>query len=258
LHLLFSRINQMKYHHFEALGSTNDHLLKMAEGGAQEWTVVIADRQTSGRGRQERDWWSPEGNLHMSILLRPEVSPRQLLRLPLIASLAFLSAMGESESSLTVKWPNDILLKERKMAGILAESRSEGDKVLWAVVGFGVNMVRQEADIPIELKDRMAFVCELEENLEPDELAVRIALGMKAWAGAMKGEGWKNAMEKWSQRAIFNIPCTYRDGEMEMEGIPVRLDKSGGLVMKTANGEVMVYSGEIEKIVQSPRPKAQR
>ena len=89
----------MKYYHFEALGSTNDHLLKMAEGGAQEWTVVIADRQTSGRGRQGRDWWSPEGNLHMSILLRPEVSPRQLLRLPLIASLAFLSAMGESESS---------------------------------------------------------------------------------------------------------------------------------------------------------------
>ena len=109
-------------------------------------------------------------------------------------------------------------------------------------------MVRQEADIPIGLKDRMAFVCELEEDLEPDELAVRIALGMKAWAGAMKGEGWTNAMEKWSRHAIFNIPYTYRDGEREMEGVPVRLDKSGGLVMKTANGEVMVYSGEIEKV----------
>ena len=248
----------MKYHHFETLGSTNDHLLKMAEGGAPEWTVVIADRQTSGRGRRRRDWWSPEGNLHMSILLRPEVSPQQLLRLPVIASLAFLSAMGESGSSLTIKWPNDILLNGGKMAGILAESRSEGEKVLWVVVGFGVNMVRKEADIPIGLKDRMAFVCELEEDLEPDELAVRIALGMKAWAGEMKGEGWTNAMEKWSRHAIFNIPYTYRDGEREMEGVPVRLDKSGGLVMKTADGEVTVYSGEIEKIVQSPRPKAQR
>jgi BirA family biotin operon repressor/biotin-[acetyl-CoA-carboxylase] ligase len=238
----------MKYHHFETLGSTNDHLLKMAEGGAQEWTVVIADRQTSGRGRQRREWWSPEGNLHMSILLRPEVSPRQLLRLPFIASLAFLSAMGESESSLTVKWPNDILLKGRKLAGILAESRSEGDKVLWAVVGFGVNMVRQEADIPIGLRDRMAFVCELEEDLEPDELAIRIARGMKVWSGAMKGEGWNNAMETWSRRAIFNLPYTFKDGQREIEGVPVRLDRSGGLVMKTAEGEVTVYSGELETV----------
>jgi len=238
----------MKYHHFETLGSTNDHLLKMAEGGAQEWTVVIADRQTSGRGRQGKDWWSPEGNLHMSILLRPEVSPRQLLRLPFLASLAFLSAMGESKSSLTVKWPNDIFLKGRKMAGILAESRSEGDKVLWAVVGFGVNMIRKGAEIPFGLKDRIAFVSDLEEDPEPGELAARIAQGMKAWAGGMKGEGWQNAMEEWTRHAIFNIPYTYRDGEREMEGIPVRLDKSGGLVMKTAEGDVTVYSGEINKV----------
>ena len=193
----------MKYHHFETLGSTNDHLLKMAEGGAPEWTVVIADRQTSGRGRRRRDWWSPEGNLHMSILLRPEVSPQQLLRLPVIASLAFLSAMGESGSSLTIKWPNDILLNGGKMAGILAESRSEGEKVLWVVVGFGVNMVRKEADIPTGLKERLAFACELEEDLEPGELAVRLARGMKALAGGMKGEGWKNAMVEWTRPVSY-------------------------------------------------------
>jgi BirA family biotin operon repressor/biotin-[acetyl-CoA-carboxylase] ligase len=238
----------MNYHHFESLGSTNDHLLKMAEGGAPEWTVVVADRQTSGRGRRRRDWWSPEGNLHMSILLRPEVNPRQLLRLPVIASLAFLSAMGESGSSLTIKWPNDILLNGRKMAGILVESRSEGEKVLWVVVGFGVNMVRKEADIPTGLKERLAFACELEEDLEPGDLAVRLARGMKAWAGGMKGEGWNNAMETWSRRAIFNLPYTYRDGEREIEGVPVRLDRSGGLVMETAEGEVTVYSGELETV----------
>ena len=245
----------MKYHHFETLGSTNDHLLKMAEGGAPEWTVVIADRQTSGRGRRSRDWWSPEGNLHMSILLRPKVSPQQLLRLPVIASLAFLSAMGESGSSLTVKWPNDILLDGRKMTGILTESKSEGEKVLWVVVGFGVNMVRKEAHIPIGLKERMAFVSELEEGLEPGELAIRIARSVKAWSGAMMGEGWESAMEEWSRRAIFNLPYTCRDGLREIEGVPVRLDKSGGLVMKTADGEVTVYSGEIEEIGESLKDK---
>jgi len=248
----------MKYHRFETLGSTNDHLLKMAEGGAPEWTVVVADRQTAGRGRRTNDWWSPPGNLHMSILLRPEVNPKQLLRLPVIASLAFLSALGESGSPLTVKWPNDILLKGRKMAGILSESRIEGDKVLWAAVGFGVNMVRPGDDLPISLADRMAFVYELDEDLEPDELAVRIALEMKAWSGAMRGDGWKNAMVQWSQRALLNIPYIYRDGGRKIEGVPVRLDESGGLVMETGDGEVTVYSGGLEEPVQSPKPKAQR
>jgi len=245
----------MKYHRFETLGSTNDHLLKMAEGGALEWTVVVADRQTAGRGRRTNDWWSPPGNLHMSILLRPEVNPKQLLRLPVIASLAFLSALGESGSPLTVKWPNDILLKGRKMAGILSESRIEGDKVLWAAVGFGVNMVRPGDDLPISLADRMAFVYELDEDLEPDELAVRIALEMKAWSGAMRGDGWKNAMVQWSQRALLNIPYIYRDAGRKIEGVPVRLDESGGLVMETGDGEVTVYSGEIEKIGENEKDK---
>jgi BirA family biotin operon repressor/biotin-[acetyl-CoA-carboxylase] ligase len=248
----------MEYHHFEALDSTNDRLLKMAEGGAREWTVVVADRQTSGKGRRTRDWWSPEGNLHMSILLRPEVSPHQLLRLPVIASLAFLSAMGESGSPLKIKWPNDILLDDRKMAGILAESRSEGEKVLWAVVGFGVNMVRTVDDIPPGLDDRVAFVDELEEDLQPGELAVRISRSMKEWSGTMKGEGWNKAMVQWSRRALLNIPYIYRDGGKEIQGVPVRLDVSGGLVMETVDGEVTVYSGELEEPVQSPKPKAQR
>jgi BirA family biotin operon repressor/biotin-[acetyl-CoA-carboxylase] ligase len=241
----------MKIHRFETLGSTNDHLLKMAEEGTPEWTVVVADRQTGGRGRRTRNWWSPEGNLHVSILLRPEVSPMQLQRLPVIASLAFLTAMGDSGSPLKIKWPNDILLDGRKMAGILAESRSEGEKVLWAVVGFGVNMVRKEDDIPSELKGHLAFVEELDKDLEPRELTVRVTRSMKDLSGAMSGEGWNNAMEQWSQHALLNIPYLYRDAGRETRGVPVRLDASGGLVMETEDGEVTVYSGELGEPVES-------
>jgi BirA family biotin operon repressor/biotin-[acetyl-CoA-carboxylase] ligase len=240
----------MIYHHFETIGSTNDHLAGMAETGAEEWTVVMADRQTAGRGRGGKAWWSPEGNLHMSILLRPEVDPRKLMRLPVIASVAFLSAMGESGSSLAVKWPNDILLGGRKMAGILVESRSEGDKVLWAVVGFGVNLKRPEDNIPIEIRDRMAFVHEVEEGLEQGDLAARISRSMKEYSAGLKEDRiWDMTREKWSRRALLDAPYTYCDGGRKVKGVPIRLDASGGLVMATEDGQFTVYSGEIEEII---------
>lgn len=238
-------------HRFESLGSTNDRLTAMAEEGALEWTAVVAGRQTSGKGRREKDWWSPEGNLHLSILLRPMASPRELLRLPAIASLAFLSALGEPGLPLQIKWPNDILLDGRKMAGILVESSSEGDKVRWAVVGFGVNMLRAGDNIPSELKNRLAFVHELDESLEPDDLALRIVSGMKEWSKAMTGDGWEKARDEWTRHALLNVPYLFRDGEKKTRGVPVRLDISGGLVMETGAGEVIVYSGEMEEIGES-------
>jgi len=241
----------MNFHHYKTLDSTNDHLHKMAENGAPEWTVVMADRQRSGRGRHGRDWWSPVGNLHVSILLKPEVSPTTLLRLPVIASLALVDAMGKAGSTLSLKWPNDILLNGRKMAGILAESKIEGHKVLWVVVGFGVNMVRTGGSIPEDLQDRMAFVCELDESIVPGELAARITLCLKERSGAMQEDRWNEAMDQWSQRAILHTPYIHRDGGREIEGVPLRLDESGGLVMETKAGEVTVYSGELEESIQN-------
>jgi len=248
----------MIYHHFKTLGSTSEHLAKMADDGAPEWTVVTADRQTSGRGRGGKAWWSPEGNLYMSVLLRPEVDPRKLLRLPVTASAAFLSAMGESGSSLAVKWPNDILFGGRKMVGILVESRSEGDKVLWAVVGFGVNVERPEDDSPIEIRDRMAFVHEVDEDLEPEDLAERIIRSLKEYSAGLKDERiWDIVRDQWTRRALLNTPYTYWDGGRKLHGIPIRLDVNGGLVMATEDGEFTVYSGELKDPIQNSKFKIQ-
>jgi biotin-(acetyl-CoA carboxylase) ligase len=129
------------------------------------------------------------------------------------------------------------------------ESRSVGDIVHWAVVGFGVNMTESGAEVPVDLKNRIAYVDELDKNLDPGELAARIASGMESWSGAMVGEGWEKAMAQWSGRALLGNPYTFRNGGREIDGVPIRLDISGGLVMKTRDGEVVVYSGEIEERV---------
>ena len=248
------RTDRMKIHHFEEIDSTNDHLADMAEKGAAEWTAVLADRQTSGKGRQNRSWWSPPGNLHMSVLVKPEASSRELMRLPVIASLAFVSAMGAHGSPLVIKWPNDIVYEGRKMAGILVETRSEGKKVLWAVVGFGVNMVRDEGSIPEYLAHRLAFVQEIDESLDRQELAARILAEMREWSGSLTGDAWTRARKEWMSRALLNTPYTLRDGPTRTEGVPVGLDDFGGLIMETGQGKITVYSGELEN---KPRSKIQ-
>lgn len=238
----------MRFIHFKELGSTNDTLLKMAEEGVEPWTVVIADKQTSGRGREGRDWWSPPGSLYMSVLLRPQVEARELMRLPVLASLALLDAIGNAGSRLLIKWPNDILLDGRKLAGILVESRSEGSRVVNAVVGFGVNMRQTSGPLKTDLTAGMAFTDELVKDLTPRELAESIVVNLIDWSGAIKGEGWKSAVEKWTGHAELGIPYVFRERGKETRGTPVGLDDSGGLVMETEKGKVTVYSGEITKV----------
>ncbi len=240
---------------YPILGSTNDLLAEMADGGAPEWTVVVADRQTAGKGRGGREWWSPGGNLYMSVLLRPVNAPRELSRLPLIASLAFLSAVPENVSSLTVKWPNDILFQGRKLAGILVASRTEADRIQWAVVGFGVNVKKGREDPPGDLAGRIAYVHEFMPGETGDRLLFRIVDGLRDRMSLMAEDGWGRAVEEWSARARWDVPYLCRTGQGDITGLPLRLSGDGGLVLRTEAGEVTVYSGELEKAVQSPKSK---
>jgi BirA family biotin operon repressor/biotin-[acetyl-CoA-carboxylase] ligase len=127
-------------HRFETIGSTNEELARMAEDGAPEYTAVLAGSQTMGKGRAGRDWWSPKGNLYLSVLLRPGVQSSRLPRTSILASLALFRAIGDKTGSISLKWPNDLLLGGRKVAGILPTARTEGSRIAWVVIGFGANM----------------------------------------------------------------------------------------------------------------------
>ena len=105
--------------HYKVLESTNIHLIRMAEDNAPAWTVVIADAQTGGIGRSGRSWWSPPGSLYMSVLIKPDIRSHKLTRIPLLASLAVLDILQDLGLTAKVKWPNDILVGEKKLAGIL-------------------------------------------------------------------------------------------------------------------------------------------
>src|SRR5512147_472545 len=141
-------------HHFEVISSTNDHARELAEEGAGHGEVVIAESQTGGRGRRGRPWVSPPGrNAYFSVILRPDLPPSRAPELTLLASVALCDALRQANVPAAIKWPNDLLVGDRKIAGILTELASEPERVHWAVVGIGVNVNAAAEDFPAELRD---------------------------------------------------------------------------------------------------------
>ena len=142
-----------RVHCHGAVGSTNAEALDLAKAGAPHGTLVIADRQTAGRGRMGRRWESPPGvGLWFSWILRPDLPLASGFLVTVAGALAVVEAAGRMTGrSAHVRWPNDVLIGERKLAGILAEARGDAGRLEAVVLGIGVNVNQSEGDFPAEL-----------------------------------------------------------------------------------------------------------
>ena len=212
--------------HFRLTDSTNARARELAGRGAPHGTVVTATEQSAGRGRQGRTWSAPAGRaLLCSIVIR---DPPRLL--PLVAGVAVAERIGREA---LIKWPNDVLVHGRKVAGILVEARlQEG----WAVVGIGVNVAVAPAEFPPELRDRAGTL-----GLEPG--AIEPWLGgllrsLEAWLGA----GSEAVLEAVRARdALLGHEVRWRDGA----GVGAGIDGEGRLVVRTDGGVVQLDAGEV-------------
>ncbi|HAA43138.1 MAG TPA: biotin--[acetyl-CoA-carboxylase] ligase [Ruminiclostridium sp.] len=142
--------------YFPQIDSTNNYAKKIAQEGCEEGTVVIADLQTSGRGRLGRKWSSKnKKGILMSVVLKPEISIEELQIITLAASVAVVETVKELTGiGLGVKWPNDIILDGRKVCGILTEASMEMDKINFVVLGIGLNVWHEKEDFPDELEEK--------------------------------------------------------------------------------------------------------
>ena len=128
-------------HHFSTLSSTMDKAKEMARGGASHMSVVISEEQTAGRGRLKREWISQKGGLWMTLILRPNLPPPMAWQVNFAASLSLAKTLRQRfDIDVGVKWPNDILFKEKKLAGFLSELETEGDMVSFVNIGIGLNV----------------------------------------------------------------------------------------------------------------------
>jgi BirA family biotin operon repressor/biotin-[acetyl-CoA-carboxylase] ligase len=185
-------------HAFDRVESTNDEARRLAEQGAAAGVVVVATEQVKGRGRHGRAWASPPGNLYASLLLRPDCTLAQSAQLSLVASLALaeaLVALAPPDADVRVKWPNDVLVRGAKAAGLLLESASAPhERVEWVVVGSGVNIVSAPAATPYPAT---ALCYEGFPPVTPADVLERYLRALDGWLDRWQAGGFAAVRPAW-------------------------------------------------------------
>ncbi len=145
--------------HFDTINSTNIKAKELAETGEKEGTVIISEEQTLGRGRLGRIWIAPKyKGIWMSIILRPNINPIHVAKITQISAAAVCLAISEMEIEVYIKWPNDIIINNKKVCGILTEMSCELNKINYAVLGIGINVNIDENEFPDSIKNTAASI----------------------------------------------------------------------------------------------------
>lgn len=230
----------------EDTGSTNDDAAEAARGGAPEGTLIWARRQTRGRGRRGRAWISPEGNLHLSIVLRPDVPPACAGESAFVAALATADACAALApgADIRCKWPNDVLADGRKVAGLLIETSIAGDRLEWVVVGIGVNLAShpEAVEFPAaHLALHAGRSIAVEEGLSA--LAAAFAARYRLW----REMGFAAVRSAWLDRAVgLGGAVRVRLDAAELTGTFAGLADDGALMLALADGTMRrVTAGDV-------------
>jgi BirA family biotin operon repressor/biotin-[acetyl-CoA-carboxylase] ligase len=227
---------------FSEIDSTNREAHDRARGGAREGTVILADSQSRGKGRRGRSWESPSGaNLYLSIILRPPICPSHAPQITLLAGVAAARALsGVSGLECLIKWPNDIFLRGKKLAGILAEMEGEGSKVRFVILGIGVNVNWRREDFPADL-GVMATSLHAESGKEISRAAAAAELfrELEKEYTAFLREGFSARLkDEWNRLSWINgKQVTLSSPEGTLSGRALGLDTDGALLLLDGEGK---------------------
>jgi len=231
-------------HELGEVDSTQAVARELADTRAPEGTVVTAEHQRAGRGRGGRSWLDRPGeNLLLSVILRPPVQAAEVPQLALLAAVAVAEAVEEVTGLAPgVKWPNDLVLDERKLAGILTEAASDGNAVSRVILGIGINVNQRE--FPIDLATRATSLA-LARGVPVDRRVLRDAVlsRLERWYDIYVDHGFKPLYPEWCRRAV-TLGRSVRAGAIG--GTAVALDLDGALLIRDGDGRThRVVAGEV-------------
>lgn len=233
------------FYPFRSLSSTQDFAKRLAADGAPDGTVVVADSQTHGRGRLGRSWFAEPGmNLLISVLFRPAVPFARLPQLSLVAAVASAETIRDLAGlDVGIRWPNDVLVGERKVAGILAESASGDGEVACVVVGIGVNV--NQTGFPEEIRTRAtSLAIETGGPLDREGLLGALLESLDRWYQIFLESGFLPPRAAWRR---FSVTLGQEVNTSGVTGTALDMDEEGALVVLTESGsKVRVLCGELQ------------
>lgn len=236
--------------HYELVGSTNEVAIKWAREDAPHGAVVTAESQTHGRGRRGRSWSSPAGKgLYLSLVLRPDLAPAHVPQLTILAALAVARTVEQfSGLQADTKWPNDVLLNGRKIAGVLCEAEWKDGRLGFAVVGIGLNVNFRAEDLPERvLFPATSLLIETREHRLISEVKPVLLAQTEQLYSLFTNGGWDELRAEYSRRcASIGQPVTVVNEASEYSGVARGIDESGLLIVQTTDGVRSVIAGDVK------------
>ena len=230
-------------HAFRQVGSTMEVAHQLAAEGAPEGTLVVAARQEQGRGRLGRTWASPEGGAYLSLILRPTRPSGEVPQLSLVAGLSAAEAIRDAACLYpSIRWPNDLLIRDNKIGGILTEARNGA-----VVVGIGINVSTDPAHLP---EGSTSLAAEGASHVSREELIAGLCRRFDAWYDGWTRQGFapvREALRPWM--GLFGHPVHLAAGADRFEGTAADLDEAGRLLVRLDSGLMRQFEmGEVTRL----------
>jgi len=236
------------------VSSTNDVLKELAKNGEPEGVVLIAASQTHGRGRMGRAWTSPEGGLYFSILLRPDLKAKALLRMTVYSCVPFAEAVeAVTGARVEVKWPNDLEIEGKKVGGILVEGVSKLNRIDSVIIGIGINA---NAPVPPNLSEAASLSEILRREIDLDELLTECLRRFDGfYSDFVKGEFPEDEYKKRS--SVLGAEVEARMGNQSITGKALHVNKDGSLTIRTDEGPLIRLGWVSDTTLRVVAPRAE-
>lgn len=244
---LRTKIFGQKIYCFDSIDSTNAYARTLASRAFEEGTVVIAEHQTAGRGRFDRQWVSTAGeNLTFSILIRPRISPKRVGVLPLYAGLSVAEALREFPNiSPSCKWPNDVLLSGQKCCGILCEGMFAGNALSAVIIGVGLNVNQQEFS-PAIASSATSMARECGRAFDRAEVLAQLLEKFELNYSFIQNDGDQAIIRQWqSYCTMMGKDITIHQTGTSFTGTAKRIDNDGALIVSMNGAETRVLAGDV-------------
>ncbi len=241
------------YHYHEEVTSTNDQALELASRGAPHGAVVVAEKQTAGKGRLSRSWESPFlHGLYVSLLLRLSIPTQEAPQCNLLAALAFTRVLSRYEGiTVTIKWPNDVLINGKKAVGILTEMQSDQDMTRFLVVGMGLNVNHTAEDLDPGFRyPATSLALEVGHPVMRQALLIRLLSEFESLLDRYAAEGFSCFLEELEQHSyLLGREVLVQQPQGDLRGVVMGFTREGALRLKTADGnESVIWAGDVSRL----------